>query len=166
MISSSPEVREHHGQSVALLSSLAPHVLQPWTHPREPGLGGPSWDGRVVPRFGQDTSYKSCVACQLPWKCSCSHHSPASTQLASSFCVLGSEQEGQALPVPPPGTWKPSGVVLLAPACLGIAQAGLCAVETSAALCCHALNLFIYELLFFISICAATGVARVQIRPV
>lgn len=32
---------------------------------------------------------------------------------------LGSEQEGQALPVPPPGTWNPSGLGLLAPACTG-----------------------------------------------
>lgn len=125
---------------------------------------------RIRPGFGQDTSYKTCVACQLPWKCSCSL---PGTQLASSFCLPGS---GAAGPGTASATPQAQGLALgtgAASSCLHREELPwnstgwfMCKVETSAALCCHALNLFIYELRFFISICAATRVTQVQICPV
>lgn len=111
---------------------------------------------RILPGFGQDKSYKICVACWLPQKPPAPTTALPGTQLASPFCLPGSGAGAQALLVPPPGTgtgtWNPSGLGLPPPACIPGAGEELpwnsrgwlmCKVlETSAALCCHALNLF------------------------
>lgn len=57
---------------------------------------------RILPGFGQDTSYKICVACWLPQKPPAPATALPGTQLASPFCLSGSGAGAQALPVPPP----------------------------------------------------------------
>lgn len=112
---------------MGLLSSLAPHMLQLWTHPREAGVGGPSWDGKVQnpSRIWTGQILQDLCCLLAPSEASCSHHSPArhpaGFTLLPPACIPGA---GEELP------WNSRGWLM-------------CKVlETSAALCCHALNLF------------------------
>lgn len=136
-------MRDHHEWGVGamgLLSSLAPPMLQLWTHPGEAGLGGPSWDAKVQNPSriwtGHVLQHLCCLLAPLdvlllpPQPCQAPSWLHPSASWAQELETASATAQAQGLALGTPrdwGCWLLPAFLEHGRSCLGIAQPGLCA---------------------------------------